>query len=294
VTTLFDVLADGLGRTYFDELEGQGFSVTTAGSAVAVSASAAGVVLADANAEITVEGVAMSVGGSTPGVANASVSISAACVDNLTYVYIAPRVARVEIFGTAGQVGTPRAVSTVVISSSAIVAALAGTASAAVVASANAQALCFGVASASVVISGTAAGNGLIDQFTSPATATMAWTAGAAPRSIGRANATVSALGAASGAISISIGVARGTVAINAQAAEAAGVIEFPRASASISIRTTGVAKAIASPSRHLYEVTGRSIDWKTITDAYNSQQPPVPEYEFGYGKARRTFKSRS
>ena len=293
MTTLFDVLADGSDRTYFDELVGAGVSVATAHAAVGVSAQAAGVVLGAALSTVVLGSAGIASGGFVNATANASVTIGGACVDNLTYVYINPAVATVEVFGSAGQANVPRAVSSIAINGTAVAAPLTANANAAIAASARAQALVFGVATASVVISGTAAGNGLTDQFTSPATAQITWSAGATPRNIGYASGSVSIAARAAGAISISVGIANASVTVSAQAAESAGVIEFPRATASVSISGRAAAAVISAPARALLSVTGRSIDWKTIADAYNSQQPPVPEYEFGYGKARRTFKQR-
>lgn len=293
MSTLFDVLADGSNRAYFDVLEGPGVSIATANAQVSIGASAAGVLLGNAVATSLWTAGAAPVGGSLTGTANASVVISAANVPNQTFVYIPPAVATVEIFGTAGngfKIG--RAQASVAINGQAVPVTPRTQAQAAIAVNASAQALKIGVASSSVTISATAAG-AAENISTSPARADIAVTASARPVKLGNANAQVSISGT-SVAVGTVLGVARATITISATAAESAGFIDFPNAEATVTISARAVGYLVAAPVRPSIPVTGKSIDWKTIADAYNSQQAPVPEYEFGYGKARRVFRSKT
>lgn len=291
MSTLFDVLVDGSGRAYFDVLEGPGVSIATANAQVSVGASAAGVLLGNAVATSLWTATAAPVGGTITGVANAQVVISAANVPSLTLVYIAPAVATVEIFGTAGNgLKIGRAQAAVAVTAQATPITPTAQAQAAIAITANAQALRIGVASASVDISATAAGQAE-DISTSPARADITISASARPVKLGTANAVVSISGA-SVALGTVLGVARASVTISATAAESAGFIDFPDAHAEVTISARAVGAVVAAPVRPTIPVvTGKSIDWKTIADAYNSQQAPLPEYEFGYGKARRVFR---
>jgi hypothetical protein len=290
VSTLFDVLADGSDRTYFDVLLGPGVSSAVANASVSINCSAMGVLLGAASATSLWTAAAAGVGGNIVATANAQVVISAANVPDQTLVYIPPAVATVEIFGTAGT-----ALKVGVANAQVVVAAIASArtppavANASVVISARAQSLVFGVANASVTISATAAGADA-GISTSPARASIAIQASAVPVKLATANATVSISGQSQG-VGTLIGVARASVTISAQAAESAGFIDFPSAEAQITISARAVGSLIAAPVHATIPVTGKSIDWKTIADAHNAQQAPVPEYEFGYGKARRTFK---
>jgi hypothetical protein len=290
VSTLFDVLADGSNRAYFDVLAGPGVSIATANAQVTVGASAAGILVGVADASSLWTANAAGVGGTLVGAANAQVVITAANVANQTFVYIAPAVATIEIFGSAGsalKVGSARA--DVVVSAQAVPITPTTQAQAAIAVTANAQALKIGVATSNVVIAATAAGASQ-DISTSPATADVVITASARPVKLGNANATVSISGA-SVAVGTVLGVARAAVTISATAAESAGFIDFPSAQATVTISARAVGYLVAAPVRPTIPVTGKSIDWKTIADAYNSQQAPLPEYEFGYGKARRVFR---
>lgn len=290
MSSLFDVLADGSDRAYFDVLSGPGVATATANAQVSITCSAQGVLLGVATATNLWTASAAPVGGTIAGVANAQVVITAANVPNQTLVYIAPAVATVEIFGSAGNgLKVGRAQASVVISAQAVPITPWTQANAAIAITANAQALVFGVASASVVVSATAAG-AAEDISTSPARADVVVTASARPVKLGSANAVVSISGTGL-AVGTVIGVARAAVTISATAAESAGFIDFPSAEATITITARAVGNVIAAPVRATIPVTGKTIDWKTIVDTYNSQQPPVAEYEFGYGKARRTFR---
>jgi hypothetical protein len=292
VTTLFDDIVDGSGRVYFDELdESPGISTAAAAATVAVSCSAAGVVVAAAAVTAAWTAGAGSTTGTSPGLANASVSITAANEPLQTLVYIPPTTASIEIFAFASntlKLGVAR--SSVVIAATAAAVTPIAPATATVTIGASAQALLFGVAQASVEVSGAAAGNN-VDLTTSPATANVSILAGATPRQLATAAAAVAMQASAVGTIASLVGIARAQVTISAQAAEAAGVLVFPRASAQVSIAATAVGAAVAAPVRATIPVIGKSIDFKTIADAHNAQQPPVPEYEFGYGKARRVFR---
>jgi len=293
VSTLFDVLADGSNRAYFDVLEGPGVSIGTANAQVSIGASAAGVLLGNAVATSLWTANAAAVGGTLTGTANASVVISAANSPTLTLLYIPPAAASVEIFGTAGtglKIG--RAQASVTINGQATPVTPRTQANAAIAITATAQALKIGIASASVAITATAAGQSE-DISTSPARADVTVTASARPVKLGSANATVSISGT-SVAVGTVLGVARASVTISATAAESAGFIDFPNAEARVTISARAVGYLVAAPVRPTIPVTGKSIDWKTIADAYNSQQAPLPEYEFGYGKARRVFRSRT
>lgn len=290
MSSLFDVLADGSNRAYFDVLSGPGVATASANAQVAVNCSAQGILLGVANAATLWTVSAASVGGTIAGTANAQVVVSAANVPNQTLVYIAPAVATVEIFGTAGNgLKVGRAQAAVAVTAQAVPVTPAAQATAAIAITASAQALVFGVASASVVISATAAG-AAENISTSPARVDVVITASARPVKLATANALVSISGVGL-AVGTVVGVARSTVTISATAAESAGFIDFPSAEATITISASAIGNVVAAPVRATIPVTGKSIDWKTIVDTYNSQQPPVPEYEFGYGKARRTFR---
>jgi hypothetical protein len=290
VSSLFDVLADGSDRAYFDILSGAGVATATANAQVSITCSAQGVLLGVATAINIWTASAAPVGGTIAGTASATVEITAANVPNQTLVYIPPAVATVEIFGSAGSgLKTGRAIASVAITAQAVPVTPWTQAQAAIAITARAQSLVFGIASASVVVSATADGSAE-DISTSPAHAELSITASARPVKLGNANAVVSISGT-SVAIGTVIGVARAAVTISATAAESAGFIDFPSAEATITITARAVGNVIAAPVHATIPVTGKTIDWKTIVDTYNSQQAPVAEYEFGYGKARRTFR---
>lgn len=295
MTTLFDVLADGSSRTYFDVLESQGVSTATAHARVSVSATTDGdrtlvwFPPAFASVVITAQGQQNQKIGS----ASATVSISARNGPLDTVVWIRPRPALIEIRGTAVQrkVATARATVSIGAQNNPSETLLwFPPAQASLSVHAQGQSIITATAASAVIITAEAAGDLDSDLKIARASARVVVGAAVSSRTIGTAAAYVAISGNASVRSAI-VARASARVVISASAAEAQGFITFPRASATIRIGARAAARAIVTPAKdNVPQVAGKTIDWKTLCDA-QGYPPPVAEYEFSSTAVRRVFK---
>lgn len=241
-------------------------------------------------ASVVTSAQATSVSGSSTATATAQVVISAANVPDKTLVYVEPARSEVVVSAFVEPIVLGRATATVVVSAQGSTSSRSGAATAAVVINATARGLKPSLATASVVVSASAEGAAQ-DLGAATGRADVTIQVSANPVSIASANAIVSASARAAQALSIVTATARADVTCGATAVESAGVRNFPRAAPVISINASARGARVASPVKNIPTVTGKSIDWKTLCDAYNSREAPVPEYTFGYGTQRRNFR---